>query len=92
MGFRGRPKGSKNKSYETVDIQPPSCPKCGSTDLKPIRGAKLIVRDIAGTTITGIEYTRVTWRRSICDCGQHVIVRRYENQNTSGIKTTLEDL
>jgi len=34
-------------------------------------------RELVGTTSNGIEYSGIQWIQKVCDCGQHVRVRRY---------------
>lgn len=78
----GRPPGSKTAEYEPVVYHPPRCPKCGSTDLKPIPGVGPARRALAyaGTTPTGEPFTRIEFPRRQCGkCGQRLVVRAYHN-------------
>ena len=84
----GRPRGRKNRTYEAVVELPAACPKCGGTDLKAVRGAEPLVRQIEGSW-EGRDYNRVVWRSKQCataGCGQFLKVRTYEKENTKCIK------
>jgi len=80
---RGRPKGSKNKSYghaRSIQI-PPACPSCGSRSLTPVPGAPKIRKVLIGK-IEGAVFKAVEWQRCRCDgCGQYVVVRTYILEN-----------
>lgn len=77
---RGRPKGSRTREYIAVRELPPKCPKCGSTNLRQIKGARVIVREMSGP-----DYDRVEWRRKQCECGQLLQVRTFQKINTGDI-------
>lgn len=75
---RGRPKGSRNREYQTVDQIPAQCTKCYSTKLRIVDGNKPIIRELSGLMRDGARYTRVRWDRKKCmDCGQLIAVRTY---------------
>ena len=75
---RGRPKGSKNRDYETVDQIPAQCTRCFSMKLRIVDGNKPIVREIAGTLPDGTEYDSVRWDRKQCtECQQLIAVRTF---------------
>jgi len=71
----GRPKGSKNESIE-VDVQPCSCPKCGSTARGVYTGTNRHM--FVSGVYNGVYYTSITWRRCKCaKCGQARIEKTY---------------
>jgi len=66
---RGRPKGSRTATIETVVVQPSKCKKCGSTNRSKYVDKRTL--DLLGQLADGTIYTSVTWRRTKClDCGQ----------------------
>ena len=70
----GRPKGSKD--LECVDVTPGACPGCNATTYK--RRAIIKSMDFGGVTADGRPYTRVVWRRCLCDCGQTFVEKSRE--------------
>lgn len=78
----GRPKGSRNRDYETSISLPSSCFKCGSTE-RIVYGNKNEVVS-SGTRPDGTRYNRVVHRRVRCEkCGQHRIEKSYELRDES---------
>lgn len=76
---KGRPEGSRNKSYPEALVEPSRCPKCGSTN----RSAYLSKHEqtFAGLDASGQPYTHIIRQRTSCDdCGQHRIDRTLENR------------
>ena len=76
-----RKKQKKRNVYEQVDVIPPACRKCGSTDRTGYVNVRTI--EISGETATGQPYTQMTLKRTMCKgCGQHRIDRVFENPKT----------
>jgi len=75
--LKGRPPGSPNVEYVPVQSFPAACPKCHSTELKNVQGAKVTRRNIAGKLPNGFTFGSVEHRRMRCKCGQNLIVRSY---------------
>ena len=66
---RGRPRGSKSKTVESVIVEPSKCTKCGSSRRSNYLNKRTL--DLNGLRPDGTVYTSVTWRRTKClDCGQ----------------------
>jgi hypothetical protein len=66
---RGRPRGSKSKTIETVVVEPSKCRVCGSANRSKYINKRTL--DLLGQRPDGTVYTSVTWRRTKClDCGQ----------------------
>ncbi len=85
---RGRPPGAKNISYVTLEVTAPRC-KCGSTDIKPVRGNATTEKKIVGRTRDGHEYDTIQWQRSKCQtCGQCCVIKTFllKNNVTSIIR------
>lgn len=63
--------------YTQVDVIPPACTKCGSTE----RTGYHCVRTLESKgNLKGRPYTRIVWKRTICKaCGQHRTDRVFEN-------------
>lgn len=74
---KGRPAGSPNIEYAEVEFVPAVCPKCKGSELKKVQGSKVIKRAIAGKLRSGFIYSRMTWTRKRCKCGQMVMVRAF---------------
>lgn len=88
MAKRGRKPGSKNKQYQYVEAVRPSCVKCGSDKIARVEGAPPNVKPINGRLRDGTIYKSIKWQRSVCECGQCLMVKTYltENNNTKPIK------
>ena len=66
---RGRPKGSRTKAVDIVDMTRTKCRKCGSTK----RSRYLSKREwkVSGKHPDGWTFRGIIWRRCQClDCGQ----------------------
>lgn len=74
---RGRPQGSKNIQYANAVHIPPTCPICGSAELRAVKGSPPIQRRVVGRLSSGMEYVAIRWQRCECSCGQRVTVRTY---------------
>lgn len=69
-------------TYVVVDVRPPRCPKCKSTE----RGEAyhdVTTREQMGRTPDGEQYTHIKIRRTRCKCGQYRIERTYENRTAT---------
>ena len=87
---KGRPAGSENRQYDHVDASGTRCGKCGSTERTRYEQTREIAQ--IGTTLSGLPFTHVVWRRTRCKaCGQWRIDRFFENR-TSENATTAEIL
>jgi hypothetical protein len=76
--IKGRPPGVANVDYAGAVAIPPVCPKCKSIDLKVVPGSKSIERpELAGRLANGFEYSGMSWKSMVCQCGQRVKVRFY---------------
>lgn len=77
---RGRPRGSPNHQVEQIELPASICPKCGSTRRAPYFNRREVT--VAGVcSKTGMAYTAVIWRRTVClDCGQHRVDRQLINE------------
>lgn len=76
---KGRPAGSRNKSYPEASVEPSRCPKCGSTQ----RAAYCSKHEQAfgGLDPAGQPFTHIIKQRTHClDCGQHRVDRTLENR------------
>lgn len=70
------PADGDRQEYLQVDVVPPCCPKCGSTNRGPFHNCRTL--EINGVH-QGHEYNQVRWRRSQCiDCGQRTVYRFFE--------------
>lgn len=66
-----------NQEYQQVDVIPPGCLKCGSTDREPYHNIRSI--NSVGNR-DGRPYTRITLKRTKCSkCGQCRVDRIFEN-------------
>ena len=78
---RGRPPGSENRQYDHVDASGTRCGKCGSTERTRYEQTREIAQ--IGTTLSGLPFTHVVWRRTCCKaCGQWRIDRFFENRTS----------
>lgn len=75
----GRPPGSKNREYAHAKEIPATCPKCGSAELRVVKGARAIDRPhLSGLLPDGTAYRGICWTRKQCSaCGQLVSVRKF---------------
>jgi len=73
---RGRKKGAKNHKRLHAESYPASCPHCGSTD---IQSERVIRKSEYCRLRNGVFYKLVVHRRSVCACGQRLVVQTYEN-------------
>lgn len=76
MTKKGRPAGSRNRSWPIAQELPARCPTCGGTEREVLRITAS--HQIAGSTPDGQPYDRVVWRNVRCRCGQYYRVRSYE--------------
>lgn len=68
---RGRPRGSKNRQYDQVEVEPSRCRKCGSTAKAPYFNVR-IAETPHQCDRQGREFNYTAWKRTLClDCGQH---------------------
>jgi hypothetical protein len=74
---KGRPAGSTNVQYATVEHVPAACPKCGGAEFTKVPGSKVIDREICGTLRSGLAYRAIRWTRKRCACGQMLVIRTY---------------
>lgn len=73
---RGRPKGSKNVQRIEAKEVPATCPGCGSTNLKVIRGSQRYQRSTQ-TILDGRLYEKIEYVNKSCECGRQLRIRRY---------------
>lgn len=82
---RGRPKGAKTYARATIVHTSARCPKCGSTDLEPPRGAQTFALSGKLGELDGKRYTHFETRRSRCfNCRMRVRIVTYYNGERSG--------
>lgn len=67
----------KRQQYTQVDVIPPACPKCLSTEREPYFAIKKLAVD--GITPNGVKYNRITFKRTRCKrCTQARVDRIFE--------------
>jgi hypothetical protein len=74
---RGRPPGSKSRSYELIVQNDLACPACGKTVTKIVETPyPPISLDYEHVGEDGFVYNRITWQNRVCECGQFVRVKK----------------
>ena len=76
---RGRPKGSRNRNVDVVEVIESRCEKCGSGERENYINKRTL--PLSGRTMDGRLYTSVTWRRTRClKCGQWRDDKTYDDR------------